>query len=258
MNWKMDAMPNTSHGLRAGASPSAVPDENRRPSHIQPTALWRDSPSSALLEVSVQKQLKDFVLDVAFTVDKGEIVGLLGESGSGKSMTLKSIAGIVRPDAGSVRLNGRTLYDSKQKVDVPTRRRDVGYMFQSYALFPYMTVAQNIGCGVKDPSQRKQMVASCLELLHIAQFANRYPRQLSGGQQQRVALARLFAATPAVIMLDEPFSALDNELKDSLHEDLKATLEQSGCPVLFVSHNEDEVRRYCTRTLQVSNGRLVS
>lgn len=210
------------------------------------------------LEVSVQKHLKEFSLDVTFSVEKGEIVGLLGESGSGKSMTLKSIAGIVRPNQGYVRLNDKVLYDSTRKVDMPTRKRDVGYMFQSYALFPYMTVAQNVACGVKDPSQRKRMVAQCLDLLHIAQFADRYPRQLSGGQQQRVALARLFAATPAVIMLDEPFSALDNELKDSLHEDLKTTLGQSGCPILFVSHNRDEVERYCTRTLQVSNGRLVS
>ncbi|MFA6689987.1 MAG: sulfate/molybdate ABC transporter ATP-binding protein [Sphaerochaetaceae bacterium] len=209
------------------------------------------------LEVSIKKTLKDFTLEIDFSVSKGEIVGLLGESGSGKSMTLKSIAGIVRPDGGVIRLNGTTLFDSERKIDVPTRNRNVGYMFQSYALFPYMTVAQNVACGIKDPSKRKETVSRNLELLHIDKFADRYPRHLSGGQQQRVALARLLAASPSVIMLDEPFSALDNELKDSLQEELKSTLERSGCPILFVSHNREEVQRYCTRSLHLSEGRLL-
>lgn len=208
------------------------------------------------LEASIVKKLKGFTLDVSLSADKGEIVGVLGESGGGKSMTLKSIAGIVRPDAGRILLDGSVLFDSEKHIDVPVRKRNAGYMFQSYALFPYMTVQHNILCGIKDRSCAKEKAAYFLDLLHITPFKDRYPRELSGGQQQRVALARLLAASPALIMLDEPFSALDNELKDSLHEELKATLERAACPVLFVSHNKDEVERYCTRTLFIKNGHI--
>ena len=209
------------------------------------------------LEASVVKKMKGFTLDVRLSVAQGEIIGLLGESGGGKSLTLKSIAGIITPDSGRIVLNDQVLFDSERHINVPVRDRNAGYMFQSYALFPYMTVRENIYCGIKDRNRKKEIADHFLELLHIAPFEGRYPKELSGGQQQRVALARLLAAAPALIMLDEPFSALDNELKDSLHEDLKATLERATCPVLFVSHNKDEVERYCTRTLFIKNGRII-
>lgn len=169
-------------------------------------------------------------------------------------MTLKSIAGIVTPDSGRITLNNRPLFDSDRRINVPTRERNAGYLFQSYALFPYMTVRENIYCGIKDRRRKKEIADYFLDLLHITPLASRYPKQLSGGQQQRVALARLFAAAPALIMLDEPFSALDNELKDSLYDELKATLEKAACPVLFVSHNKEEVERYCTRSLVIRDG----
>ncbi|MGP1594242.1 MAG: sulfate/molybdate ABC transporter ATP-binding protein [Treponema sp.] len=206
------------------------------------------------LEASIVKRLKDFTLTASFTVEHGEIVGLLGESGCGKSMTLKCIAGIVSPDSGKIVLNDTVLFDSEQHINLPVQQRNAGYMFQSYALFPSMTVMQNVCCGIKDRKHKKDIAQHFLEMLHIAPLASRYPRQLSGGQQQRVALARLLAASPSLIMLDEPFSALDAGLKDSLHEELKSTLERAACPVLFVSHNPDEVERYCSRTLHIRNG----
>lgn len=208
---------------------------------------------------------ESFSLDVDFTVDDGEILGLLGPSGSGKSMTLKSIAGIVKPDSGRIVLNGTVLFDSETNISMPTRSRKVGYLFQSYALFPHMTVSQNIACGFQRLvgeswhvfGKRVETVRQqYLELLHIGQHANSYPRFLSGGQQQRVALARLLASHPSAILLDEPFSALDNELKQAIDADMKTTLLSANCPVIFVSHNEAEVNRYCCRILRIDHGKL--
>lgn len=206
-----------------------------------------------------------FILDVAFDVCDGEILGLLGPSGSGKSMTLKCISGIIRPDRGRIMLNEKILFDSAQKLDVPTRERNVGYLFQSYALFPYMTVSRNIACGIRRregesgsewKKRGRALSIRYMELLHIGQYDSRYPHQLSGGQQQRVALARLLASEPSAILLDEPFSALDNELKDAIDSELKSTLLSANCPVLFVSHNAMEIERYCSRTLAIANGSL--
>ena len=142
------------------------------------------------LEASIVKKMKGFTLDVSFSAVQGEIVGLLGESGGGKSMTLKSIAGILTPDSGRIVLNDHVLFDSERKINVPVRDRNAGYMFQSYALFPYMTVRENICCGIKDRNRKKEIADQFLELLHITPFEGRYPKELSGGQQQRVALAR--------------------------------------------------------------------
>jgi len=208
-----------------------------------------------------------FELNVQFRVEQGEVLGLLGPSGSGKSMTLKCIAGIISPDRGHVRLNGRVLLDSERKIDLPARERRVGYLFQSYALFPHMSVIKNVASGIgrsKGESYRewRQRAERCsrqyMEMLHIGHLASRYPRQISGGQQQRVALARLFASQPEAILLDEPFSALDAELKDAIGDELKKTLLSYGCPVILVSHNEEEVSRFCSRTIRIREGWLES
>lgn len=210
---------------------------------------------------------RPFVLEAQFSVAQGEILGLLGPSGSGKSMTLKCIAGIVHPERGHVRLNDRVLFDNGQKIDLPSRERRVGYLFQSYALFPHMSVIRNVASGIgrsEGESYRewRQRAGRCcrqyMEMLHIEQLASRYPRQISGGQQQRVALARLFASQPEAILLDEPFSALDAELKDAIGDELKRTLLSYGCPVIFVSHNAEEVSRFCSRTIRIREGRLES
>ena len=227
------------------------------------------------LEASLRLRLasadfhRPFVLEVEFRVERGEILGLLGPSGSGKSMSLKCLAGIVRPDRGFVGLNDRVLFDSGgqggRAIDLPPRERRVGYLFQSYALFPHMSVLKNVESGIgrlPNESHREwkyragECAAQYMKLLHIEQLAPRYPRQISGGQQQRVALARLFASQPEAILLDEPFSALDAELKDAIDDELKKTLLSYGCPVIFVSHNDEEVARFCSRTVRIRDGRL--
>ncbi|MCH3916312.1 MAG: ATP-binding cassette domain-containing protein [Spirochaetia bacterium] len=221
------------------------------------------------LDVAVKLSLSSdgqipFVLSSSIQVDDGEIVGLLGPSGSGKSMTLKCIAGIVKPDAGHVTIGHKVLFDSKKEINLPCRDRRVGYLFQSYALFPHMTVMGNLMCSIardKGESSKQWKLRATetaehyLELLHIDQLKKRYPRQLSGGQQQRVALARLFASSPEVILLDEPFSALDTELKDAIADELKETLLAAACPVIFVSHNDAEVKLFCSRTIRISDGK---
>jgi ABC-type sulfate/molybdate transport systems ATPase subunit len=223
--------------------------------------------ASLYLRLASPDSRKPFVLEARFSVAQGEILGLLGPSGSGKSMSLKCVAGIFRPDRGNVRLNEKILFDSGRGIDLPSRERKVGYLFQSYALFPHMSVFKNVASGIgrhAGESYREwrhragRSAEQYLEMLHIAQLAARYPRQISGGQQQRVALARLFASQPEAILLDEPFSALDTELKDSIGDDLEKTLLSYGCPVIFVSHDDGEVKRFCSRTIRIRDGRLVS
>ncbi|AEV29082.1 ABC-type sulfate/molybdate transport systems, ATPase component [Sphaerochaeta pleomorpha str. Grapes] len=206
-----------------------------------------------------------FSLAVEMTVSPGEIVGLLGPSGSGKSMTLKSIAGIMEPERGSIILYGNVLYDSSTHRNVPTRERRVGYLFQSYALFPHMTILQNVMSGIaRDRAESygqwkkraHQIAMEYLSMVKMDAFAPQNPLRVSGGQQQRVAIARLLASQPLAILLDEPFSSLDNELKDAIDADLKPALLSAHCPVVFVSHNQEEVKRYCSRTICIGEGAL--
>lgn len=208
------------------------------------------------LLVDIHKEYPGFSLQMQLETDR-EVLGILGESGSGKSMTLRCIAGIERPDSGRIILNGKTLFDSQQGIDLPPRKRNVGLMFQNYALFPHMTVAQNIAAGIKEKQNRKPQIEKFLGLLHLEGFESRYPGQLSGGQQQRVALARMMAAEPDVLLLDEPFSALDGRLRREIEPDFTAALQNFDGPVLFVSHSFGEVYRFCTRTTIVSHGKKV-
>ena len=207
------------------------------------------------LSVSVEKRLGDFRLDVAFE-SEGGILALLGASGSGKSMTLKCIAGIETPDRGRIVLDGRVLFDSEKRINLPPQKRGVGYLFQNYALFPNLTVQKNIEAGVRGSREEKQ--AKALEFLRAMRLEGeerKLPRQLSGGQQQRVALARILAGAPRVILLDEPFTALDSYLQWQLEMELQDTLAAFGGLTLFVSHNRDEVYRLCERVCVVDEGR---
>ena len=210
-----------------------------------------------MLEVQIYKKLAEFDLDVSFQVNDN-ILGLMGASGSGKSMTLKCIAGIEMPDQGRIVLNGRVLFDSEKKINVPIQKRNVGYMFQSYALFPNMNVYENISVGlrariVKDVDIVAQKV---MKQFQISELASRYTKQLSGGQKQRVALARLMAYEPDVLLLDEPFSALDEDLKEDLLRELKSELQISK-PVIFVSHNKEEVNELCDFKYKIKQGEIV-
>jgi molybdate transport system ATP-binding protein len=205
-----------------------------------------------MLIVDIKKRLGDFNLNVSFT-HEGGVLGLLGASGSGKSATLKCVAGISAPDSGTVILDGKILFDSKKRINVPPQKRDIGYLFQDAALFPNMTVEQNIMAGVKDPKTRKQIARKKIESMLLTGNENKYPRQLSGGQAQRVALARILAQSPKVILLDEPFSALDSYLQWMLESEVTGAIKDYAA--VFVSHNRDEIYRFCDRVCVVNDGR---
>ena len=206
------------------------------------------------LSVDIQKQLGDFRLEVRFEAGD-ETLALLGASGCGKSVTLKCVAGILTPDEGHIQLDGVTLYDSAARIDLPPKRRRVGYLFQQYALFPNMTVRQNIAAAVRDKSRRQTEVAEKLRQFRLEAVADQKPGQLSGGQQQRCALARILASEPKAILLDEPFSALDSYLKYQLELELADTLGGFPGTVLWVSHDRGEVFRNCRRVCVIDRGR---
>ena len=210
-----------------------------------------------MLEVQIYKKLAEFDLDVSFQVNDN-ILGLMGASGSGKSMTLKCIAGIETPDHGRIVLNNRVLFDSEKKINVLIQKRNVGYMFQSYALFPNMNVYENISVGLKARKVKDVdiVVQKVMQQFRIRELASRYPKQLSGGQRQRVALARLMAYEPDVLLLDEPFSALDEDLKEDLLRELKSELQISK-PVICVSHNKEEVNELCDLKYKIKKGEII-
>lgn len=208
------------------------------------------------LEVSIEKEYKNFTLAVNFDTQQSS-TGLLGASGCGKSLTLKCIAGIVTPDRGRIVLNNKVLFDSKHKINLPARARKVGYMFQQYALFPNMTVSENITIAVSDKRDKKEVLDKLLQLLRIERLRNNYPQQLSGGEQQRVALARMLAYEAKVLMFDEPFSALDSFLKEQLQQELLEVLAEYKGEILMVSHSRDELYRFCDKIVIIDRGKIV-
>ena len=210
------------------------------------------------LHVDIRKRLGSFVLESAFEQDGG-VLGLLGASGCGKSMTLKCIAGIEKPDEGRIVLDGRVLYDSAARVNLPPQQRQVGYLFQNYALFPNMTVRQNIAVGLhreKDRRKRERELEDAIHLFQLNGLENHRPYQLSGGQQQRVALARILVNRPQMLMLDEPFSALDSHLRLRLQMELKERLGTFGRDVLMVTHRRDEAYHMCGRIAVMESGKI--
>ncbi|NJK34409.1 MAG: molybdate ABC transporter permease subunit [Oscillatoriales cyanobacterium SM2_2_1] len=211
------------------------------------------------IHVNIQKQLALFDLDVFFSA-RHETLGVLGASGSGKSMTLHCIAGIDTPTQGRIVLNGQTLYDSERGINLPSHQRKVGLVFQSYALFPHMTVAQNIAFGLQHLSAKRRSlrVKQQLTFVQLEAFGDRYPHQLSGGQQQRVALARALATEPDILLLDEPFAALDTHLRHELEKQLIKVLSCYGGITLFVTHNLDEAYRVCQKLLVLDRGSVVA
>lgn len=212
------------------------------------------------LSVEICKQLAGFCLQVQFQSDN-QPLGILGASGSGKSMLLRCIAGTETPTEGRIVLNGRVLFDSQRGINLPSRDRRIGFIFQNYALFPHLTVAQNIAFGLppqlsKPTVQRR--VIDHLAAVNLADLADRYPHQLSGGQQQRVALARALASQPEALLLDEPFSALDTHLRSQLEQDLIATLRHYPGVTLFVTHNMEEVYRVAEQLLILEQGQPIA
>lgn len=211
-----------------------------------------------MLEVAVKKVLPDFELAVDFTLDNGIMV-LFGQSGAGKTTLLQCIAGLTPPDSGRIILNGRTFFSSEEKFSLPARLRNIGYVFQDYALFPHMTVKQNAlyavqGC--KGKARRYQLsVFDVLEILKITHLQNRRPAELSGGEQQRVALARALMAEPDLLLLDEPLSALDDKTRVQLRRELKELQRWWGIPFLLVTHSRTELKALADRVLFLANGK---
>jgi molybdate transport system ATP-binding protein len=211
-----------------------------------------------LLEVNIEKSLPGFNLDVAFSVNN-EILAILGPSGSGKTMTLQCIAGLVNPDRGYIRLDDNVIFDSASKTNLNARNRKVGLVFQNYALFPHLTVSENIAFGITDrPSdERRRIVDDLIDKMELDGLSKRYPRQLSAGQQQRVALARALAPEPDVLLLDEPFSALDTQTKEHLEPQILAIKQFYKGSILFVTHDVSEAFRLCSRIAVYEKGGIV-
>ena len=207
------------------------------------------------LSVDIEKKLGAFHLRSQFEAPD-ETMALLGASGCGKSMTLKCIAGIVTPDRGRIVLNDRVLFDSEKRTDLTPQQRRVGYLFQQYALFPNMTVEQNILCGIREGSrsEKRALAAEKLRMFRLEGLEKKHPAQLSGGQQQRVALARILCSEPQAILLDEPFSALDSYLKWNLELELSDLLAGFHGPILWVSHDLGECCRNCQKVCVMENG----
>jgi molybdate transport system permease protein len=214
-------------------------------------------PTEAELVVKLEKQVPGFHLDVGFRTNH-EPLGLLGASGSGKSMTLRCIAGLETPSQGRIVLNGRVLFDSHKRINLPSRDRKVGLVFQNYALFPHLTVAQNIafGMGHIPKPQRIAEVTRYLDQIGLTGLGDRYPHQLSGGQQQRVALARALAIQPDILLLDEPLSALDTYLRSHIEQLLVEVLSDYRGITLFITHKLEEAYRVCTNLLVLSGGEI--
>lgn len=214
--------------------------------------------SGAGLDVQIRHALPGFTLDVSFTVRRG-IAAVVGPSGAGKTMTLRAVAGLVRPDAGRIACSGRVLYDHTAGVDVPARERRVGYVFQQYALFPHLTVEENVAYGLRGApaADRTSRVAELLALVGMPNVGGRRPRELSGGQQQRVALARALAPGPELLLLDEPLAAVDAPLRARLGDELLALHARTKVPMLFVTHDPAEAGRIADAVVRVEGGRVV-
>jgi molybdate transport system permease protein len=236
------------------AAPSAPP---------LPQALLSPEPATAIapteLRVNIEKQVPEFQLQVKFRATD-EPLGLLGASGSGKSMTLRCIAGLETPTQGRIVLNGRVLFDSRQGINVPSRDRKVGLVFQQYALFPHLTVAQNIAFGMGEipRGQRATEVIQYLDRMELSGLGDRYPHQLSGGQQQRVALARALAIRPHLLLMDEPLSALDTYLRSHIEKLLVEVLTSYSGVTLFITHKLEEAYRICPNLLVLSAGKTLA
>lgn len=248
--------------------PRPLPTPPRPAATVAPSPGKATTPSPAGLIVDVQKRLANFDLNLRFELSEATL-GILGGSGTGKSMLMRCIAGMETPTQGRIVLNDRVLFDAKQGINRPSRDRKVGFLVQNYALFPHMTVAQNIAFGLPKHLSRSAVKAQVEAQLTAMQLqgdsapgggslAARYPQQLSGGQQQRVALARMLASEPELILLDEPFSALDTHLRSQMEQEMIARLREFAGVSLFVTHNLDEAYRVCHHLMVLEAGQPVA
>lgn len=211
------------------------------------------------LSVSL-RQLVPIPLDLEFTCDPGDVLAIFGPSGSGKSTILRSIAGLYRPEQVAIRAGGETWTDSGSQTFIPPHRRAVGIVFQEYALFPHLTALGNVmtALGHRPSGERRQRAAELLELVHLSDHQNRRPQQLSGGERQRVALARALAREPAVLLLDEPFAAVDRTVRRRLQDEVDELRRTLDIPLVLVTHDFDDVVRLATRLLILEKGKAIA
>lgn len=209
------------------------------------------------LSVKISSRFPGFSLETELSLERG-VLGLLGPSGCGKSMTLRCISGVEKPWSGRILLNRRVLFDSQQHVNLPPQKRRVGHLFQNYALFPHMTLEQNLLCGIeRHAPDRRERLERLLEEFQLTDVRCQRPFQLSGGQQQRGALARCLGAKPELLLLDEPFSALDAHLKETLQLQLKKRLEEFPGLTILVTHDRDEAYLLCDEIAVMDEGRIL-
>ena len=215
------------------------------------------------VHVDIRKTLTDrgrcFTLQTQFASDQDYVV-LFGPSGAGKSLTLQAIAGLVRPDAGHIRLGDHTLFDTKRGIDVPVRQRHVGFLFQDYALFPHLSVAENVGFGLRrlwqwrPAAADRKRVEEMLDIFELRPLAAAMPRHLSGGQRQRAALARALIAKPDILLLDEPFAALNPLLRARMRTELLRIREHFDVPVILITHDQEDVETFGETLVMVEDG----
>ncbi len=249
---------NRSRPLRA-AFATAVPEELAGDVRWGYGPTWTQATGPAQLDLNIEKTLGRFKLSAAVNLRTGT-TGVLGPSGSGKSLMLRCIAGLATPEHGRIALNGRAIFDAGQKLDIKPANRRVGFVFQDYALFPHLTVARNIGFGLHrdNRDEQRSRVSQVAAVVQVTDLLDRFPHQLSGGQRQRVALARALAIEPEVLLLDEPFSALDPHLRHQLERELHEILSRFSGITLFVTHDRAEAFRFCEDLMVLSGGNVIS
>ncbi|HBW39006.1 sulfate/molybdate ABC transporter ATP-binding protein [Desulfosporosinus sp. BICA1-9] len=212
-----------------------------------------------MIEVRISKALELFSLQVDIKLSEGSSLALVGSSGCGKSMTLRMIAGLEQPDEGYVKVGNTVFYDSSERIFVPAYKRHVGFLFQNYALFPHLTVEQNIAFGLnhRHKRERQEKVDSILERLRLKGLEKRYPQYISGGQQQRVALARTLVTDPELLLLDEPFSALDSQVKKKMEKEVIDVRNAFSGTLILVTHSLEEAFRLCSNIAVMDNGKII-
>lgn len=217
-------------------------------------------------DIAIKRRLGDahhrFDLDVTLRSDARRLV-VFGRSGAGKTLTLKAMAGLFRPDSGHIRIDDDTLFDSERGIDLAPQRRRVAYLFQEYALFPHLTVVQNLAFGLRrgwrNPGKEieHEAVLRWLKAFELEPYARRYPHELSGGQRQRVALGRALVSEPRAILLDEPFAALDAELRNRLRVELTELQRSLGIPMVLITHDPADVEVFADEVVHLGDGRVV-
>ena len=209
-----------------------------------------------ILDVDIQKKLEFFELDINFTVGNG-LLAIQGMSGSGKTTILNCISGIKTADKGHIRLNNRIFFSSNDNINMKIKDRNVGYVFQNYALFPHMTVKENILFGVnKKYTDYEKELSYISDMMKIRHLMDKYPSEISGGEKQRVAFARAMIIRPDILLLDEPFSALDEDLKEDIYKDLLNIKKSQNIPIILITHNKNEAKILADKIIYIHNGKI--